>query len=195
MKVTPLALSGKRIRLEPLTTAHADALWAVGQDESIWALNPEPVQTLDAMRAYVAKALDEQARGVSLPFATVLQETNQVIGSTRFGNIVTAHRVAEIGWTWINPQWQRTYVNSEAKYLMLRHAFETWHCNRVELKTDSLNTRSRNAILRLGATEEGTFRNHIITASGRLRHSVYFSIIDSEWPVVKTRLESYLDRQ
>ena len=195
MKVTPLALSGKRIRLEPLTTAHADALWAVGQDESIWALNPEPVQTLDAMRAYVAKALDEQARGVSLPFATVLQETNQVIGSTRFGNIVTAHRVAEIGWTWINPQWQRTYVNSEAKYLMLRHAFETWHCNRVELKTDSLNTRSRNAILRLGATEEGTFRNHIITASGRLRHSVYFSIIDSEWPAVKARLEGYLDRQ
>ena len=195
MKVTPLALSGKRIRLEPLTTAHADALWAVGQDESIWALNPEPVQTLDAMRAYVAKALDEQARGVSLPFATVLQETNQVIGSTRFGNIVTAHRVAEIGWTWINPQWQRTYVNSEAKYLMLRHAFETWHCNRVELKTDALNTRSRNAILRLGATEEGTFRNHMITASGRLRHSVYFSIIDSEWPAVKTQLESYLDRQ
>ena len=195
MKVTPLALSGKRIRLEPLTTAHADALWAVGQDESIWALNPEPVQTLDAMRAYVAKALDEQARGVSLPFATVLQETNQVIGSTRFGNIVTAHRVAEIGWTWINPQWQRTYVNSEAKYLMLRHAFETWHCNRVELKTDALNTRSRNAILRLGATEEGTFRNHMITASGRLRHSVYFSIIDSEWPAVKARLEGYLDRQ
>ncbi len=195
MEIIPLVLAGKQIRLEPLTPAHADALWAVGQDESVWALNPEPVRTLEDMRAYVAKALDEQARGVSLPFATVLQETNQVIGSTRFGNIVTAHRVAEIGWTWITPQWQRTYVNSEAKLLMLRHAFETWQCNRVEFKTDSLNTRSRNAILRLGATEEGTFRNHIITSTGRLRHSVYFSIIDSEWPAVKTGLESYLDRQ
>ena len=195
MEIIPLVLAGKHIRLEPLAPAHADALWAVGQDESVWALNPEPVRTLDVMRAYVAKALDEQARGVSLPFATVLQATNQVIGSTRFGNIVTAHRVAEIGWTWINPQWQSTYVNSEAKLLMLRHAFETWHCNRVEFKTDSLNTRSRNAILRLGATEEGTFRNHMVTSTGRLRHSVYFSIIDSEWPAVKARLEGYLDRQ
>jgi RimJ/RimL family protein N-acetyltransferase len=194
MKITPLTLSGRHIRLEPLTAAHADALWAIGQDEGVWSLNPEPVRSLDAMRAYVAQALDEQARGISLPFATILQESNQALGSTRFGNIVTAHRVAEIGWTWITPAWQRTYVNSEAKYLMLRHAFETWHCNRVEFKTDSLNTRSRNAILRLGATEEGTFRNHIITASGRLRHSVYFSIIDSEWPAVKARLESYLAR-
>jgi RimJ/RimL family protein N-acetyltransferase len=189
MNVEPVTLEGRRVRLEPLTEAHADALWQAGADESVWALNPEPVHDLDGMRAYVAKALGEQARGVSLPFVTVEKETNQVVGSTRFGNIVTAHRVAEIGWTWINPAWQRTYVNTEAKYLMLRHAFETWGCNRVEFKTDSLNTRSRNAILRLGATEEGAFRNHIITSTGRLRHSVYFSIINTEWPDVKARLE------
>ena len=190
MNVEPVVLRGARVRLEPLQTVHADALWDVGRDPEIWRLNPAPVHTLDDMRAYVEQALAEQARGVSLPFVTVETGSGDIIGSTRFGNIVTAHRVAEIGWTWITPAWQRTYVNTEAKYLMLRHAFETWHCNRVELKTDSLNTRSRNAILRLGATEEGTFRNHIITASGRLRHSVYFSIINTEWPAIRERLQA-----
>ena len=194
MKITPIILEGKQVRLEPLALAHAEKLWDVGQHESLWELNPAPVRTLDEMRDYVAKALDEQARGVSLPFATVEKTTGQVIGSTRFGSIVTANRVAEIGWTWITPAWQRTYVNTEAKYLMLRHAFETWQCNRVELKTDALNMRSRNAILRLGAKEEGIFRNHVITSTGRLRHSVYFSIINTEWPAVKTRLEDFLAR-
>lgn len=194
MKIEPVILENTRVRLEPLALTHVEALWAVGQDESIWALNPEPVRTLDEMRAYVAKALHDQARGVALPFATVAQATGEIIGSTRFGNIVPPHRVAEIGWTWITPSRQRTYVNTAAKYLMLRHAFETWGCNRVELKTDSLNMRSRNAILRLGAQEEGTFRNHIITASGRLRHSVYFSIIKEEWPHVKAGLEEKMAR-
>jgi RimJ/RimL family protein N-acetyltransferase len=192
MKIEPVVLTGRRVRLEPLIEAHSEALWAAGQDQSIWTLNPAPVRSAADMRAYVAQALDEQARGAALPFVTMETTTEQIVGSTRFGNIVAAHRVAEIGWTWINPQWQRTYVNTEAKYLMLRHAFETWRCNRVEFKTDSLNTRSRNAILRLGAQEEGVFRNHLITASGRLRHSVYFSIINTEWPDVKARLEQFL---
>jgi RimJ/RimL family protein N-acetyltransferase len=99
----------------------------------------------------------------------------------------------EIGWTWVARRWQRTVMNTEAKYLLLRHAFETLGCVRVELKTDSLNERSRAAILRIGAREEGIFRNHMITASGRIRHSVYFSIIDSEWPAVRARLESMLN--
>ena len=106
--------------------------------------------------------------------------------------IARAHHRVEIGWTWVAREWQRTAVNTEAKYLLLRHAFETLGCIRVELKTDSLNERSRTAILRIGAREEGIFRNHMITASGRVRHSVYFSVVDSEWPAVKARLESRL---
>jgi RimJ/RimL family protein N-acetyltransferase len=135
-------------------------------------------------------ALKDQANGIALPFVTIDRASNTVVGSTRFGNIDRANRRVEIGWTWINPQWQRTYINTEAKYLMLRHAFETWQCIRVELKTDSLNEKSRNAMLRIGAKEEGTLRNHMVTYSGRLRHSVYFSIIDSEWPQVKANLEA-----
>jgi RimJ/RimL family protein N-acetyltransferase len=118
--------------------------------------------------------------------------SGRVIGSSRYGNIDRVHHRLEIGWTWLARQWQRSAINTEAKYLLLRHAFETLKCIRVELKTDSLNERSRAAILRIGAREEGTFRNHMITASGRIRHTVYFSILDSEWPDIKTRLESKL---
>jgi len=118
--------------------------------------------------------------------------SGRIIGSTRYGNIDRVHHRVEIGWTWVARQWQRSAVNTEMKYLLLRHAFETLKCIRVELKTDSLNERSRAAILRIGAREEGTFRNHMITASGRIRHTVYFSILDSEWPDVKTRLERKL---
>jgi len=115
--------------------------------------------------------------------------SGRIIGSTRYGNIDRVHHRVEIGWTWVARQWQRSAVNTEMKYLLLRHAFETLKCIRVELKTDSLNERSRAAILRIGAREEGTFRNHMITASGRIRHTVYFSILDAEWLDVKTRLE------
>jgi RimJ/RimL family protein N-acetyltransferase len=144
------------------------------------------------MRTYVEAALREQAAGVSLPFATIDLASGRVIGSTRYGNIDRANRRVEIGWTWVAPPWQRTPVNTEAKYLMLGHAFETLGCMRVELKTDSLNERSRAAILRIGAQQEGIFRNHMVTESGRIRHSVYFSLIDSEWPAVKARLEEKL---
>jgi RimJ/RimL family protein N-acetyltransferase len=130
---------------------------------------------------------------VSLPFAIVEKATGRAIGSTRYGNIDRTHHRVEIGWTWVAREWQRTAMNTEAKYLLLRHAFETLGCMRVELKTDSLNERSRAAILRIGAREEGTFRNHMITASGRIRHTVYFSIIDSEWPAVKVHLEARLN--
>ena len=138
-------------------------------------------------------ALKEQANGLSLPFVQIERATGRVIGSTRYGNIERTHHRAEIGWTWIGRAWQRTAVNTEAKYLLLRHAFETLGCIRVELKTDSLNEKSRAAILRIGATQEGIFRNHMITANGRIRHTVYFSIVDSEWPAVKGRLFSRLN--
>ena len=127
-----------------------------------------------------------------MPFATVERNSKKIVGSTRFMNIDAMNRHVEIGSTWIAPPWQRTAVNTEAKYLMLRHAFETWKCMRVEFKTDLMNERSRRAILRLGAKEEGTFRKHMVTWSGRIRDSVYFSIIDTEWPEVKARLEAKL---
>src|SRR5207253_8485009 len=121
------------------------------------------------------------------------QTTGRAIGSTRYGNIDRTHHRVVIGWTWLAREWQRTSMNTEAMYLLLRHAFETLGCIRVELKTDSLNSRSRAAILRIGAREEGTFRNHMLTASGRIRHTVYFSIVDSEWPAVRARLETLLN--
>src|SRR5216683_2728175 len=167
MAVSPVMLEGVHVRLEPLAQAHLSALAEVG--------------------------LDEEERGTSLPFAIVEKATDRAIGSTRYGNIDRTHHRVEIGWTWVAREWQGTAINTEAKYLLLRHAFESLGCMRVELKTDSLNERSRAAILRIGAREEGIFRNHMITASGRIRHTVYFSIIDSEWPAVKARLETKLN--
>jgi len=194
MVVEPVVLQGVHVRLEPLSLEHYVGLCEVGLDEDLWRWIPTPVQTKDEMRAYIDKALQEQAAGAALPFATLDAASGQAIGSTRFGNIDCANRRAEIGWTWIARSWQRSAVNTESKYLMLRHAFESWGCIRVELKTDALNERSRNAILRLGAKQEGTFRNHMITASGRLRDTVYFSVIDSEWPMVKAALEQKMLR-
>lgn len=195
MIVEPVTLGGEHVQLEPMREAHHAALAEVGLDEDLWKWIPVPVRTPEEMKAYVDAALAEQARGMSLPFTIVERATGNVIGSTRYANIERTHRRVEIGWTWVGRPWQRTAVNTECKYMLLKHAFETLGCIRVELKTDSLNERSRAAILRIGAKEEGVFRNHMITASGRIRHSVYFSITDSEWPVVKRRLEEKLQKQ
>jgi N-acetyltransferase len=192
MSVAPLTLEGRRMRLEPLSQAHHADLCAVGLEAALWRWIPTPVGTPEEMSAYIATALEEQARGVSLPFALIEKSGGRAIGSTRYGNIDRTHHRVEIGWTWVAAAWQRTGANTEAKYLLLRHAFETLGCMRVELKTDSLNEKSRNAILRIGAREEGTFRNHMITSSGRVRHTVYFSIVDSEWPAVRSRLQSMM---
>ena len=192
MIVAPVTLEGRHVRLEPLSQAHQADLAAVGLAEDLWRWIPTPVRTPEDMSAYIAIALEEQARGVALPFALIEKADGKAIGSTRYANIDRTHHRVEIGWTWVAPAWQRTAVNTEAKYLLLRYAFETLGCIRVELKTDSLNERSRAAILRIGAREEGTFRNHMITGSGRIRHSVYFSILDSEWPAVKSRLQTML---
>ena len=195
MKVEPVVLEGELVRLEPLKIEHFDALCEVGLDESLWRLTANIVKTREDLRRYVDAALGDFEKGIALPFATIDRRQNKIVGSTRFGNIDTNNRKTEIGWTWINPAWQRTYINSEAKLLMLTHAFETWKCIRVELKTDVLNDKSRNAMLRIGAREEGTLRNHMITESGRFRDSVYFSIIESEWQEVKrnliTKIRSY----
>jgi len=192
MVVEPVILQGRHVRLEPLTPAHAAGLAEVGLDDDLWKWIPTPVCTPEEMSAYVQSALQDQAAGTALPFALIEKSSGRTIGSTRYANIERVHHRLEIGWTWVARPWQRTAINTEAKYLLLRHAFETLKCMRVELKTDSLNERSRAAILRLGATQEGIFRNHMMTATGRIRHTVYFSIVDSEWPEVKARLEARL---
>ena len=191
---TPLTLEGAHVRLEPLSFSHLDRLCAVGLDEELWRWIPTQVATPEDMRAYIEDALEEQRHGRTLPFATYDLASGSVIGSTRFGNIDEKNGRVEIGWTWVARPWQRTASNTEAKYLLLRHAFEDLGCIRVELKTDALNARSRAAIARLGAKEEGTFRKHIITASGRIRDTVYFSIVDDEWPAVRSALEAKLAR-
>lgn len=193
MIVAPVTLEGRHVRLEPLTKAHLAGLVEVGLDEELWRWIPTAVRTREEMAAYIENALKEQELGVSLPFAFLEKASGRAIGSTRYGNIERKHHRVEIGWTWVAREWQRTAINTEAKYLLLKHAFESLGCMRVELKTDSLNEKSRNAILRIGAKEEGIFRNHMITESGRIRHTVYFSIIDSEWLAVKTRLEAKLN--
>jgi N-acetyltransferase len=193
MVVAPVTLEGPRLRLEPLSQAHHAAFCAAGLDEDLWRWIPAPVRTPDEMAAYIAYALAEQAHGRALPFAVIEKSSGRVCGSTRYGNIDLDHRRVEIGWTWLARPWQRTATNTEAKYLLLRHAFETLGCIRVELKTDSLNERSRAAIQRIGARKEGILRNHMITASGRIRHTVYYSIVDSEWPSLKASLERKLD--
>lgn len=190
----PIKLEGTVVRLEPIGREHAALFWEVAKNdtEDIFRWIPYPMKTREDFERVVAKALDEQESGESVVFATVERTSGRVIGSTRFMNIDRANRRVEIGSTWIAPAWQRTAVNTEAKYLMLRHAFEVWKCIRVELKTDALNQKSRNAILRIGAKEEGTLRRHLITWTGRVRDTVYFSILDSEWPEVKRKLEGSL---
>ena len=191
---TPITLEGSVVRLEPIRRDHAADFWNVAKDalDNIFEWIPYRLKTREDFERLVQKAFDEQKRGESVVFATVERNAGRVIGSTRFMNIDRLNRRVEIGSTWIAPPWQRTAVNTEAKYLMLRHAFEAWKCFRVELKTDALNQKSRNAILRIGAKEEGTLRRHVLTWTGRVRDSVYFSILDSEWPDAKQRLEARL---
>ena len=192
LQIQPVTLEGRHIRLEPLTLDHHAGLCEIGLEPELWRWIPAPVKSREDMLDYIRLALQWQSDGTALPFATVEQSTGQVVGSTRYMNIDKPNRHVEIGATWIGRPWQRTAVNTEAKYLMLRHAFETLGCFRVELKTDVLNQQSRNAILRIGASQEGIFRKHVLCTDGRLRDSVYFSIIDSEWPGVKARLEEKL---
>jgi RimJ/RimL family protein N-acetyltransferase len=193
MEITPVTLQGIRIRMEPLSIdRHLEGLAEIGLDPELWRWTLNVVETRDDLLAYLQEALDRQAEKNSLPFATVDRATGRVVGCTRFGNIEPKHRRVEIGWTWVGRSFQRTHVNTEAKYLMLSHAFDTWHCGRVELKTNALNRKSREAILRIGAKEEGILRKHAISDRGVARDTVYHSITDDEWLEVKARLEAML---
>ena len=194
--VLPVTLEGCAVRLEPLRRDHADSFWGIAKNdlEDIFRWIPYSMKTREDFEKLINNAFAEQERGESVVFATVERSSGRTIGSTRFMNIDRINRRVEIGSTWIAPAWQRTGINTEAKYLMLRHAFEMWECMRVELKTDALNQKSRKAILRIGAKEEGTLRRHLITWTGRVRDTVYFSVLDSEWPEVKARLEAMRER-
>jgi N-acetyltransferase len=193
MKIpVPVTLSSADVRLEPLTPEHVPALVRVGLDPALWRWVPTSVTSADEMNAYVATALEDQRRGAALPFAIVDAASGEAIGSTRFGNIEPAHRRLEIGWTWLARGRQRTRANTAAKRLLLGHAFDALGANRVELKTDALNETSRNAIARIGGVQEGILRQHVVCASGRVRDTVYFSILATEWPAVRRRLDERL---
>ncbi len=194
MKIEPATLNGKHVVLEPMLLEHVDELAAVGLDPKIWEIMVDQISDINGMRRFVESALSDQVTGTALPFVTRDLASDKIVGSTRFGNIDATNRKVEIGWTWLAPAWQRSVVNTEAKLQMLTHAFEVWRCIRVEFKTDALNQRSRAAIRRLGAKEEGILRQHMITDTGRFRDSVYFSILDNEWPQIKPELQRKLGK-
>ena len=185
-------LVGTRIVLRPLLASDGPALVAAASDGELWNLPHTVVPSVTTVAAYLARALEGMAAGSVLAFAIELREASEVIGSTRFWKIDRQNRKLEIGHTWIGASWQRSFVNTEAKHLMLRHAFEEMRCVRVQFTTDVLNEKSRAAIVRLGAQQEGIVRHERIMPDGRKRDSVRFSIIDDEWPVVKARLEAAL---
>lgn len=193
----PLRLEGEVVRLEPLAVAHAEDLFAVARDEEVWRWLPLAApSSLEQMREWISDALTAQATGQELLFAVVERTSGQALGSTRYLWIEPAHRQLEIGWTWYGRAYWRTAVNTECKYLLLRHAFEILDCIRVQFRTDLRNERSQRAIERLGATREGVLRKHRINAKdGYHRSSVCYSIIDDEWAEVKARLEEMLRRR
>jgi N-acetyltransferase len=193
MQVKPVILEGQRVRLEPLQLRHAAALYSVCQDPEIWQYMSykQPV-ALSEMEAWIAIALEAQEHATEVPFVTIDRSTGHVLGSTRYLNIMPKDHGLEIGWTWLTGIARRTSVNTECKYLLLCHAFETLGAIRVQLKTDSRNITSQRAIERIGGVKEGILRNHVIMPDGYYRHSVYYSIIESEWEVVKTGLEAKL---
>ena len=191
----PVTLEGRVVRLEPLDLdRHWEGLLAIGLEPMLWRFTTAKVRTAGDLDRYLRTALEERDQGTALPFANVHRASGRIAGCTRFGNIERTHRRVEIGWTWVGVEFQRTAVNTEAKYLMFRHAFEDWGYRRVELKTSSRNEPSKAAMRRLGLVEEGTFRKHMLNEDGSSRDTTYFSVVDDEWPAMKARLEAMLAR-
>ena len=188
--VQPIVLTGRHVRLEPLSTDHLDGLAAVAFDPAIWRYTIARPTDRAGLEDWLQTALRSAESGAEQPFATVDAESGRPIGSTRYMSIVPEHRRLEIGWTWLAPVWQRSGANREAKLLLLEHAFEHLSANRVEFKTDSTNEKARAALLGIGATFEGVFRNHMVMPDGRLRHSAWYSVVVEDWPVVKARLNA-----
>ena len=196
MNVQPLVLEGACVRLEPLDVHHAEGLFAVGGDAEIWRYMPRPMLgSVSDARQMIEAARAVAADGSQLPFAIVERATGRAIGSTRYLDIRRKDRGLEIGWTWLGTAYQRTPINTESKYLLLRHAFDDLGTIRVQLKTDLRNERSQRAIERLGAIREGVLRKHVILWDGFIRDTAYYSILDNEWPGVRQRLKTFLQNQ
>jgi RimJ/RimL family protein N-acetyltransferase len=193
-RLSPVTLEGSLVRLEPLSLDHVPALAEVALDPAIWRWTLARPTTEAELRTWAETTIAAREAGTELPFATVDRASGRPIGSSRYMNIVLEHRRLEIGWTWVGTAFQRTGANREAKLLMLRHAFDTLGCRRVEFKTDALNEQSRTALLGIGARFEGIFRNHMVMPDGRMRDSAYYSVIDGEWPEVRAALEARLRR-
>jgi N-acetyltransferase len=188
--VEPVVLEGRIVRLEPLSMAHLDDLAEVALDPAIWQWTLARPTDKAFLGEWIQAALANAVTGAEMPFATLDAASGKAIGSSRFMSIVPEHRRLEIGWTWLGKASQLSGANREAKLLQMTHAFETLGANRVEFKTDSLNEPARRALLGIGSTFEGIFRNHMIMPGGRLRHSAYYSVVAEEWPAVKARLET-----
>jgi RimJ/RimL family protein N-acetyltransferase len=187
-------LTGQTVELQRLQQEHAQALLDAAADGQLWNMKLTVVPGPETIGGYLASALEGRAAGTVMPFVIVLRETGAIVGSTRFWKIDRANRKLEIGHTWLGESVQRSVVNTEAKYLLLSHAFDVMRCVRVQFTTDELNQKSRAAIVRIGAKQEGVVRHERIMPDGRKRNSVRFSIIDDEWPQVKAMLEGKLGR-
>jgi N-acetyltransferase len=194
-KIEPLTLTGRIVRLEPLQETHVPDLCRVGFDPEIWRwMLYGNIDSEEKMRWFVRRLLEWQSKGETLPFAVIHREEGRAIGCTRYMELAPERGGLEIGGTWYGREYQRTGVNTECKFLLLRQAFEVYSCIRVQLKTDRNNLRSQGAIERLGAVKEGILRNHMIRPDGTVRDTVYYSILDQEWPVVKEHLERMMER-
>lgn len=193
MRVEPVTLTGRHVRLEPLSEAHVPDLAIAGRDPEIWQWMPYGEVTSEPrMFDWVRDLLARQARGTDLPFAVIAASTGRAVGCTRYLDIQVAHRALEVGGTWYATEHQRTAVNTECKLLIVGHAFEGIGANRVQFKTDLRNVRSQRALERIGAVREGVLREHMLMPDGHLRSSAYYSILAREWPSVKDRLEAKL---
>lgn len=192
--VRPVVLEGRIVRLEPLGLEHLDDLARVAFEGNLWRWTVVQPTDRAGLEAWIRAAVANREGGSEMPFATVDQASGRAVGSTRFMSIVPEHRRLEVGWTWVGLAYQRTGANREAKYLQMRHAFETLGANRLEFKTDSANEKANPALLGVGASFEGTFRNHMIMPGNRLRHSNYYSVAVEDWPSVRALLEARLER-
>ncbi len=195
MEVKPVVLQGKSVRLEPMTEAHIPGLAEIGVGQDFWDfMLYGRMDDENDMRGWVMDILSRAEKGMDLPFVAIHLASGRVAGATRYLNIAPRDRGLEVGGTWYGPEFQRTAVNTECKYLLFTHAFETLRCIRLQIKTDLRNVRSQKAIERIGAVKEGVLRNHMILPDGRYRDSVFYSILDTEWPAVKKRLEEMMNR-
>jgi RimJ/RimL family protein N-acetyltransferase len=193
MNIKPVTLEGKYVSLEPLQLSHTTDLWHAAQHSEIWQWMPYVIESERHLGQLLTKLLKFGDSGTWLSFVIRELSTDKLVGTTSYLNIEPDNKRLEIGSTWITPAWQRSAVNTECKYLLLGHAFDDLDCIRVEFKTDSLNKSSRRALSRIGAKEEGVFRNHMVMPGGRLRDSVFFGIINSEWPEIKKMLAEKIE--